>query len=396
MPLTTGQSVVGYAAFARSKALALVMTLEPIRVGLLVLGVGPSPSGVWTRLRYLVSALMAEPGVELFAVVTNESERTALGLPENRTLVTPPMNSFQRMLRTSRIARSFVEQFDLDLLQVESKPIPRVTAVPLLFSLHDLRTFDTPARQLRSLGECYTRILLPRRIRNVAAVLSLTAWMKHEIEHRLLTANVHVVPPIAPHAAIPSAPSMQLKAAADLRQPFVVAIGHLEPRKNIEVLIRASQEPTWPGGLGIIIAGADHGSLPHLQQIATASTTQVTFVGQVSDGDKWWLLSHAAIVAVPSLIEGFGIVALESILVGTPVLVSDAAALPEVVGDQRAALPPDGPEAWSQRIRDLVSDPQFRSSLIGREASIIQRHTVASVVAQVMDIYRSLATPESE
>ena len=369
------------------------MTDKPIRVGFLIQNIGPSPSGVWTRLRDLVSALMAEPKIELFAAVTNDAERQLLGLATDRTFSTSPMSSARRVFSTSRIARAFVEEFDLDLLQVESMPIPHRATVPLSVSLHDLREFDIPAWQLRSLGELYRRILLPRQARNVGAILSLTAWMSHEIEHRLSIHNVHVVPPIAPKAVVPAGPSEQVARSANVDQPFVLTVGHLEPRKNIEVLIRASCGPEWPRGLGLVVAGADHGSLARLNQMAATSPTPIAFLGPISDADKWWLLERAAVVAVPSLIEGFGIVALEGILVGSPVLVADAAALPEVVGDSRAVLPPDDHEAWCRRIRDTVTDPLLRSSIVEKESSILQRHTEASVVADLLAIYQGLVGP---
>ncbi len=61
------------------------MSHAPIRVGLFLLGVGPSPSGVWTRLRDMVGALSGETELELYAAVTSESERDLLALPPERT-----------------------------------------------------------------------------------------------------------------------------------------------------------------------------------------------------------------------------------------------------------------------------------------------------------------------
>jgi glycosyltransferase involved in cell wall biosynthesis len=370
------------------------MSVTPIRVGLFLLGVGPSPSGVWTRLRELVTVLKVEPGVELFAAVTSKAEQELLGLPSDRTLLVSPMGSIRRAVYSSRIARSFVREFDLDVLQVESMPIPQRTTVPTAVSLHDLREFDLPVWHLRSPGELYRRALLPRQARRVDAIFSLTQWMKHEIERQLSSSNVHVVSPIAPHVDLPSDPSERLASFA-LDRPFVLTLGHLEPRKNIEVLIRASSERTWPPNVELVIAGTDHGSLPRLKQMAEGSPATITFLDTVSDDDKWWLLTHASVVAVPSLIEGFGIVALEAIFVGTPVLVADAAALPEVVGDRRAVLLPDDHESWSQRIRHLVCDPTFRSSIIEREAAILPLHSRDAVAKQLLAVYRDLMTGDS-
>ena len=317
------------------------MTAVPIRVG-----------------RDIVTVLNAEPDVELFAAVTSESERELLGLPIDHTLLVAPMDSIRRVLHSSRIARSFVKEFQLDILQVESMPIPRRADVPAVVSLHDLREFDRPVWRVNSFAEIYRRTLLPRQARNSDAILSLTEWMKTEIERRFSTTNVHVIPPISPNVGIPPEPSVRV-AGAVLDQPFVLTLGHLEPRKNVDVLVKARGEPTWPPSLGLVVAGADHGpSLRQLQKLANTSSATTTFLGPVSERDKWWLLAHAEIVAVPSLLEGFGIVALEAILAGTPVLVADTSALPEVVGNPLAVLPPDDHEAWSQRIRELARTVQ--------------------------------------
>ena len=99
------------------------MSHAPIRVGLFLLGVGPSPSGVWTRLRDMVGALSGETELELYAAVTSESERDLLALPPERTLLLPPIGLIQRVVHTSRAARAFVSRFDLDVLQVESMPM---------------------------------------------------------------------------------------------------------------------------------------------------------------------------------------------------------------------------------------------------------------------------------
>lgn len=369
------------------------MSHAPIRVGLFLLGVGPSPSGVWTRLRDMVGALSGETELELYAAVTSESERDLLALPPERTLLLPPIGLIQRVVHTSRAARAFVSRFDLDVLQVESMPIPQRASVPMVVSLHDLREFDSPAWKIRSAAEVYRRTMMPRHARRVDAIFSLTLWMKQEIELYLSTDNVQVIPPIAPKAETPSRPPWRGAETSLFNRPFLLALGHLEPRKNLEVLIRASNEPTWPNDLQLVIAGADHGSLPTLRQLASTSPASIHFLGPINDNDKWWLLTHAAVVAVPSLIEGFGIVALESIVAGTPVLVADAAALPEVVGDRRAILDPHDHVAWGQRIRDVVGDPKFRTSVVEHEAASLPRHTSVAVASQLLSVYRNLVTP---
>ena len=126
-------------------------------------------------------------------------------------------------------------------------------------------------------------------------------------------------------------------------QPYVLFLGTVEPRKNVERLVEA-MESIWdrrPAFPRLVIAGGDGWGLPGFGERIAASrhSVRIRRTGYVSPGEAARLIRGARLMAYPSLYEGFGLPALEAMALGTVVVASSSSSLPEVVGD--AGLLPD-------------------------------------------------------
>jgi glycosyltransferase involved in cell wall biosynthesis len=121
-----------------------------------------------------------------------------------------------------------------------------------------------------------------------------------------------------------------------LESPFVLSVGRLEPRKNLERLIRAFDRVRrrMDPGLELVIVGKEdfrHEAIHREAERLPAGT--VRFLGPVPDEDLPALYNLASVLAYPSLVEGFGMPVLEAMACGTPVVASPRGALPEVGGE---------------------------------------------------------------
>jgi glycosyltransferase involved in cell wall biosynthesis len=90
---------------------------------------------------------------------------------------------------------------------------------------------------------------------------------------------------------------------------------------------------------------------------------------------------------VPSHIEGFGIVTVEAIMLGVPVLVSDQTALPEVVGTPQAIIEVMNVQKWASRIRDLCANPELRNDLLKTERLALNENSDKKTVDKLLDAY---------
>jgi glycosyltransferase involved in cell wall biosynthesis len=147
--------------------------------------------------------------------------------------------------------------------------------------------------------------------------------------------------------------------------PYILFVGTVEPRKNLVTLVRAFAAVVKDFPHLLVLAGAKGWmSEPVFAEIERQGLKdRVVHLGYVPAEDLPALMSGAEVFVYPSLGEGFGLPPLEAMACGTPVLCSDAPALPEVVGGAAITLPPTEVTAWTEAIQNLLSDRDLREAL---------------------------------
>ena len=146
-------------------------------------------------------------------------------------------------------------------------------------------------------------------------------------------------------------------------QPYLLALGVLQPRKNLALLLDAfallKLGPD-PPPHRLIIAGK-RGWLDEtdtqLADLPEQVAREITLAGYVVDADLPGLYGGADALCYPSRYEGFGLPPLEALACGCPVLCSRTSSLPEVVGDAGILLPYDDSNAWANALSKLLSSP---------------------------------------
>lgn len=139
---------------------------------------------------------------------------------------------------------------------------------------------------------------------------------------------------------------------------YLLYLGTLKPNKNIEGIIRAfSTTKSKYEGVKLVIAGKK-GWLyePIFKLVKNEGLTQrVVFTGFIDEEDKPGLVAGAKVLVAPSFWEGFGLHVLESMAIGTPVIVSDKGNLPELVGDAGIVVNPASDEEIAQGMDKILS-----------------------------------------
>lgn len=151
-------------------------------------------------------------------------------------------------------------------------------------------------------------------------------------------------------------------------KPYLLYVGNVEPRKNIVRLIQAFERLKAEHGIEhqLVLAGGKGWQNGELEQIVKESPVRqdIIFTGFVSQGAKNALYKNASAFVFPSLYEGFGIPPLEAMEMGCPVVCSNAASLPEVVGDAACLVNPTDTEDIAQGIYRVLTDDSYKQKLI--------------------------------
>jgi glycosyltransferase involved in cell wall biosynthesis len=257
--------------------------------------------------------------------------------------------------------------------------LPLIRSCPGVVTIHDLAFEAWPSDFSARTGAKY-RWLVPRVARSAERVICPSRFTAEDVcaRYRVDPDKVRV---------IAEAPALPLGDAPPPEgEPYVVAVGDLRAKKNFGALVEAFARLDVPNRL--VLAGVDAGQGSQLRELARGA--RVELPGYLSDAELDALIRGADLLVNPSLYEGFGLVVLEAMVRGTPVLAARAGALPEVGGEAAAYFDPQQPGALRAELEALLGDPKRRSALAAagrdRACELSWERTARETVA----VYREL------
>lgn len=229
----------------------------------------------------------------------------------------------------------------------------------LVVTVHDTVPWTHP-EALTCRGARWHRRMIGRAGRRAEALVVPTAAVGDELTWLVpCQAPVHVVGE-GITAVVTRLPGDAGDIATRLGLPprYVLAVGTVEPRKGIDTLLAALATPHAPD-LPVVLAGQPGWGGVHPAELARSAgldPRRVHLLGRISDPELAVVLHRAAVLAAPSLAEGFGLPVLEAMAVGVPVVHSDAPALVEVAGGAGVTFPRGDPAALAAALRAVLLD----------------------------------------
>lgn len=276
--------------------------------------------------------------------------------------------------------------------QVYAAPVPEIITV---FDISCFRHPEThpPGRV------AYQRKYLPPALEQAAHIITISEFSRREIMEyfgvpagRITVTLCGVDAGFHPGAA--AGMDARLHALGLDPGSYVLAVGTIEPRKNLTTLVRA--HAALPSALRrrhpLAIAGTQgwkSGAFEELVRDHVADGT-VRVLGYVPDAVLPALYAGAAAFAYPSLYEGFGLPALEALACGVPTVVSDVSSLPEVVGDAALLTGPLDVDRWRDCLARILEDTSLRARLRGAGPERAQAFSWAHAADQTIAVYRNV------
>jgi alpha-1,3-rhamnosyl/mannosyltransferase len=227
-------------------------------------------------------------------------------------------------------------------------PLPHPT--PTLVAVGDALAWERPEWFPRALG-LHARFVLAPALRRAAAVLVPSEHTRERLlaSVRGLSEQRVRVTPWGIDARFAPGPGRA--------GPYLLTVGTLQPRKNLEAAISAFER--LGGDHRLVVAGAWgwHGDALRSRLARSPARAAIDVLGRVSDDDLLALYRGADCLLFPSRGEGFGFPPLEAMACGTPVVAAAAGSLPEVLGDAAPLVDPDDPAALAAAVADVLRDP---------------------------------------
>lgn len=178
-----------------------------------------------------------------------------------------------------------------------------------------------------------------------------------------------------------------------IKNPFILYVGTLEPRKNIPVLLKAFYLLKKKGiGHRLVIAGGKGWKYENIYKTLNELNLQkeVIFTGYVQYEDLPKLYNAADIFIYPSLYEGFGFPPLEAMACGTPVIASNTSSLPEVVGNAGMLVDPLDAAKIADAMRKVLNNEDVRERMIQMGLERVSMFSWERCAEETLEVYKSL------
>lgn len=171
-----------------------------------------------------------------------------------------------------------------------------------------------------------------------------------------------------------------------LEKPFIFYTGNLYPHKNIDLAIKAIDIFNRRHNHKLILAIACSRSIFRERYL---STSTLKILGFVPDADLAVIYKEALALVQPSFIEGFGLIGLEAMTVGLPVLSSNASCLPEIYADAALYFDPLKAEELVENLHQILTNQELRASLIAKGKKRVKLFSWSKMAKETLSIYLS-------
>jgi len=306
----------------------------------------------------------------------------------------PGAYSLRQNLRQFRCARAL--RGGSGMVYHEPNAIACASSLPSIITLHDLSHLHYP--ELHPKGRvAHLQQQLARSLQGARHIITDAQSTRREL---IEIFNLPADKISAIHLGVdarffaPNLPTAtQTLARFDVRpQQYLLSVGTLEPRKNIErtLLAYAALPADLRRAFPLILAGGkgwkEEAILARLKQIKPPG--RVVLTGYVAHQELLALYASCAVFVYPSLYEGFGLPILEAMAAGAPVITSNTSAMPEVAGDAALLIDPNSVDELAAAMQRILEDRHLAAALSAHGRERARGFTWARTAQETLKVYR--------
>jgi glycosyltransferase involved in cell wall biosynthesis len=368
--------------------------MPPLRVAVDATPLLANRTGVGVFTAELLDQLATRDDVDVcgFALSWRGRDDLRRALPPSVRAITRPMAARPLKEAWKRLDRPPIEWWTgpIDVVHGPNFVVPPSSGAARVVTIHDLTFVRFP--ELCTSDTLRYPPLIRRALAAGAWVHADSAFVADEV-----VATFGADPERVVAVPLGGVPALEGEAGAGRAlagaERYVLAVGTVEPRKDLPGLVAAfGMLAEDDADLVLVIAGQDGWGADALATAIDRSPADVRRrirrLGWVDDRQRADLLHGATVYAYPSVYEGFGLVPLEAMATGTPVVTTTAGALPETVGDGALLVEPRRPEALADALAKVIDDDALAADLRRRGRANLARFSWAATADGIVDVYR--------
>lgn len=267
----------------------------------------------------------------------------------------------------------------------------------VIITVHDLVAFLFPASHNKK-AMIVERLTLKKALKKVSDVFVVSENTKKDLLSKFKLLNeqkIHLTPCAASKVfskPVNEEELLEFKNQKKLPDIFILAVGTLEPRKNISTLIKSYVNiKKWHPEYKLVLVGKKGWKYEQIEETLKKFQVEkdVIFPGYLKDDELQKIYKLAKVFVFPSLYEGFGIPPLEAMASGCPVVCSNKASLPEVMGEAGILIDPTNAYKMADAISSLIENENVRNMMIERGYKQAEKFSWAASAKNALDVFQS-------
>jgi glycosyltransferase involved in cell wall biosynthesis len=364
-----------------------------MRIGLDLTGLWRRKTGIFRYADSISRALLArDDGIDYTLFYRHGEPPPAFTVQRRARLIPTPWRQERLAMQLwFPLAR---RRLGLDAVHYPAFPPPLIQGRGMVASIHDLTALRYPGTMTLA-GRRYWGPTLRHAARVATPVLVPSLSTYRDVIRLAGAAPARVA--VTPYAADPSfgrrPPEQALQAVRqrwELPERFILAVGTLEPRKNLGTLFAALERlrRTQSTPPILVVAGREGwGDVTTTRRLRSLGSA-IRFTGHVSEADLIALYHLATVFVYPSRYEGFGFPILEAYWANCPVVSTTSSSIPEVAGDAAVLVDPHDEQAMAAAIHELWTDHALAARLRAAGAERARQFSWDRCAALTVEAYR--------
>ena len=305
-----------------------------------------------------------------------------------RLQLQPPRGRLGRLIWHASAFPRWADQQRADAVFLPNIFLMPTLQTPCVMTVHDLAHFRVPEKFGRLKGRVQ-RLQIRRAVKTPKALIAVSEFTKRDLIGFL------GVEPSRIQVIAEGGPSPMARSTRTPQTPFLLYVGRVERSKNVEGLIEAFIDSDILRRMKarlVIVGSAGNAEADVRRLIAACADQRVERRGFVSEEALKELYSTCSCFVFPSLAEGFGLVLLEAMAYGAPIIAMNATAVPEVVGDAGILIDPEQPDGLRNAMEKVTVDAALRADLSQRGYDRLRQFSWDQAAQRTLKILSGVAS----
>jgi glycosyltransferase involved in cell wall biosynthesis len=308
--------------------------------------------------------------------------------PDNVRMVelAPPRKAVARSVWHASVFPRWADSRRADVVFLPNIIYTPRLRTPSLMTVHDLAHFRFPEKFGRLKGRLQ-RVQIRLAMKVPRKLVAVSAFTRGDMARYTGVRDERVV------EIGEGAPEAVLRDGQTADPPMLLYVGRVERSKNVESLVDAFASSTTlkERRARLVIVGTPGNAEEAVQRrIQAAGDPRIQRLGFVSEEELRQLYLSATAFVFPSVMEGFGLVLLEAMAFGAPVLAMNASAIPDVVGDAAILIDPAKPDALRRAMERVVTDEKLQADLTRRGYERLTHHSWKNVAREMWNEFEQI------